>query len=278
MEKAKAEDQGALALVLDLANALERVSLPVVRAWATHFSFRRKILRVLCGCFEHHRRVQFEGCAAEPLQTITAILPGSEWSCLLPCIVLQDALSEVTQIYPPLQLGVFVDDITAPLMGKNREVAEMAKKVMKKLKEEIEKKGLKLSVTENGKEGKSKMIASCGFLEDELRQYSKAEGVTLADSVETLGVDLRTRVKKLEQSEKKEVQSEILDYKEEQKPSRKFNEGWCQEVVTCRYDASKDLGSPCSGKMSPTERLNIEETDGSREYNLPVILHGSIWH
>ena len=41
----------------------------------------------------------------------------------------------------------------------------MAKKVMKKVR-----KGLKLSVTENGKEGKSKMIASCGFLEDELRQ------------------------------------------------------------------------------------------------------------
>ena len=41
------------------------------------------------------------------------------------------------------------------------------------------------------------MIASCGFLEEELRQFSKVEGVTLTDSVETLGVDLRTRVKRL---------------------------------------------------------------------------------
>ena len=40
------------------------------------------------------------------------------------------------------------------------------------------------------------MIASCGFLENELSPYSK-EGVTLADSVETLGVDLRTKVKSL---------------------------------------------------------------------------------
>ena len=39
------------------------------------------------------------------------------------------------------------------LKGENRESAEIAKKVMKKLKEEDEKKGLKLSVTENGKEG-----------------------------------------------------------------------------------------------------------------------------
>ena len=60
--------------------------------------------------------------------------------------------------------------------GVNRDVAEMAKEVMKKLKEEVERKGLKLSVNESGKEGKSKMIASCGFLEHELRQFSREEG------------------------------------------------------------------------------------------------------
>ena len=51
--KAKKEDRGAVALVLDLAKAFERVSLQVVWAWATHFSLARKILRVLCdrgGC------------------------------------------------------------------------------------------------------------------------------------------------------------------------------------------------------------------------------------
>ena len=47
--RAKAEDQGAVAQVLDLAKAFERVSLLVVWAWATHFSFPRKILWVLCG-------------------------------------------------------------------------------------------------------------------------------------------------------------------------------------------------------------------------------------
>ena len=44
-----------------------------------------------------------------------------------------------------------MDDITVLLKGENREVAEVAKKVMKKLIEEIEKKALKVSVTENGK-------------------------------------------------------------------------------------------------------------------------------
>ena len=55
--KAKAEDQGAVVLVLGLTKAFERVSLVVVWAWATYFSFPRKILRVFCGYFEHQRRV-----------------------------------------------------------------------------------------------------------------------------------------------------------------------------------------------------------------------------
>ena len=48
------------------------------------------------------------------------------------------------------------------------------------------------------------MIFSCRFLEDGLRQCSKEEGVTLADSVETLGVDLRTSVKRFGIKEKRE--------------------------------------------------------------------------
>ena len=55
-------------------------------------------------------------------------------------------------------------------------LAEMAKKV---LKEEVE----------NDKEGKNKMIASCGFLEKNCVNSLEKKG-TLADSVETLGVDL----------------------------------------------------------------------------------------
>ena len=87
-------------------------------------------------------------------------------------------------------------------MEKMKKWRKWRKKVVKKLKEEVEKEGLKLSVSESGKEGKSKMIASCGFLDSELSQFSNEEGRTLADSVETLGVDLRTKVKSLGVKEK----------------------------------------------------------------------------
>ena len=54
--------------------------------------------------------------------------------------MLQDVLSEVTKIYTSLKLRVFVDGITALLMGRNKEVAEMVKKVMKKEKRKLRKK------------------------------------------------------------------------------------------------------------------------------------------
>ena len=70
---AREKEHGAVAVVLDLGASFRAgQSSKAVLAWATHLNVSRKILRVLCGYFEHQRSVQFEGCVAEPLQTITA--------------------------------------------------------------------------------------------------------------------------------------------------------------------------------------------------------------
>ena len=149
----------------------------------------------------------------------------------------------------------------------------MAKKMMKKLKEEVEKRGLKLSVIEHGMEGKSRIVASCGLLEDELRQCNK-EGVTMANSVET-GSRLENQSQEFgceRESEKKEVQSGILAHKEEQGLPKELHEGGSHEVVTSGYGASKNVGSTCSGDGSYRK---IEEADGSssgqKEYDLVVL-------
>ena len=137
----------------------------------------------------------------------------------------------------------------------------MAKTVMKKLREEVEHKRLKLSVTEKGKEGKSKMIASCGFLEDELRQCSKEGGVTMADSVETLGVDLRTRVKRLgaqEKSRRKKCKVRFSLIKKNKPVQKSYIKVSGEKIVTSGYGAS---GSTCSGDGS-YRKTKIEEADG----------------
>ena len=50
---------------------------------------------------------------------------------------MQDALSEVTKLSPPVNLRVFVVDIIALLMGRNKEVAEMAQEMLKRLRKEV---------------------------------------------------------------------------------------------------------------------------------------------
>ena len=109
------------------------------------------------------------------------------------------------------------------------------------------------------------MIVSSRFLEDELRQCSKVEGVMMADSVETLGVDLRTRVKRLgakEKSKNKEMQSEILAHEEEQGLPKVLHGGGGQEVVTSGYGTSKNVGRACCGDGSH-RKIEIEAADGS---------------
>ena len=60
------------------------------------------------------------------------------------------------------------------------------------------------------------MIASCGFLEDELRQCSKEEGVTVTDSVENTWSALENESQEVGSSRKnEEVQSEFLANQEE---------------------------------------------------------------
>ena len=152
-----------------------------------------------------------------------------------------------------------MDDITALVRGRNKEVSQMGKKMVKRPREEVEKRGLKLSVYENGKEGKSKMIASCGFLEEELRQCSKEEGVTMADSVETRGVDLRTRVKNLgvkEKARRKKRKVRFSIIKKNKGLSEELHEDWGQEVAASGYGASKDVESACSGDSSYGEIKN----------------------
>ena len=70
-----------------------------------------------------------------------------------------------------------MDDITAFMNGRNKELVEMAQTHLKKLRMEVEQKGLKLSITEGGNKGKSKVIASCKYLEEKFQKCSKKEGV-----------------------------------------------------------------------------------------------------
>ena len=99
----------------------------------------------------------------------------------------------------------------------------------------------------------------------------------------TLGVDIENESKGVgsqRNSEKEEVQGEILVYQEEQCLPKELHEGGCQEVVMSGYGASKNVVSTCGGGGS-YRKIKIEEADGSssrqKEHDLVVIVFGSVW-
>ena len=58
------------------------------------------------------------------------------------------------------------------------------------------------------------------------------------------------------------MQCEVLNQKEEKSFSKELHDSWCQELVTCRYDASKDLESSCGGYVS-YGKVEIEAAAGN---------------
>ena len=166
--------------------------------------------------------------------------------------------------------------------GKNMEVAEMIEKVMKKLKRRSREK--RPQIFSHGKWEGRKEEDDCvvwllggrtasmqqGRRSDFGRQRGNA-GCRRENKSQEAGSERR--------SERKEVQSEILDYQEEQSFPEKLYEGWCKEVVASRHGTGKDVESSCSGDSSHG-KVEIEETDGSssgqKEYSLLVHVHGSI--
>ena len=54
------------------------------------------------------------------------------------------------KVYPLLKLEVFVDDITAFTEGRHKGLPSVAERVLRSIRE-VDEKGLKLSITEEGK-------------------------------------------------------------------------------------------------------------------------------
>ena len=127
------------------------------------------------------------------------------------------------------------------------------------------------------------MIASSGFLGNKLRQYSKEEGVTMADSVETLGVELRTRVKKFgakEQARRKKCRVRFSIIKKNKAFHKSYMKVGVKKLLRAGMVPARTSGVHGVG-MAPTERLKIEETrwkhQGKKEHGIFTRVHGSIW-
>ena len=126
------------------------------------------------------------------------------------------------------------------------------------------------------------MIASCGFFENELHQHSK-EGVKMTASEETLGVDLRTRVKKLgtkEEAGRKKCKVRFSFIKKNKAFQKSYMKVGVKKLLRAGMMPARTWGVHAV-EMAPTERLKLrkqmEAAAGKKEYDLCVLIHGGTW-
>ena len=69
-----------------------------------------------------------------------------------------------------------MDDITDFMNGSDRELVKLAGKVLQKLKREVEETGLKVSIADGDREGQSKAVTFCKFLEERFLRMQQERG------------------------------------------------------------------------------------------------------
>ena len=102
------------------------------------------------------------------------------------------------------------------------------------------------------------MITSCRYLEERYQECSKKEGVVVAMSVETLGVDLRTRTKLLEAKERSRRQKceVILVYEENRIFQKSHMRTGMRKLSRTGLVPARAWGGQAVG-IAPTERLKL---------------------
>ena len=132
-----------------------------------------------------------------------------------------------------------MDDITASV---EQGVGGNGVNVLKKLKKEVEEKGFKLSITEGGQEGNSKVVASCKYLEEKLRDCSREEGVVMAET------------------EKQKVRGEILAHQEKRIFQQNYMTTGVRKLMRSR---SRESVERTSRWYCLHREIEIDETGGS---------------
>ena len=170
------------------------------------FKFPVLLLRMLCGCFAHQIIIVFEGSSAGPVQTYTAILPGSRLSVVSLRLVVQDAMRHVFDVYPEARIKVYVADRQFNVQSEKQKTQRKARgRVLYELKKqifELEKLDFVIK-NEQGKEEKSKMQCSSKWMMNDMNEFCEKEGPGQTCSAEYSGdgvrvIDCKKKGKKTE--------------------------------------------------------------------------------
>ena len=116
---------------------------------------------------------------------------------------------------------------------------------------------MKLSITEGGKEGKSKVIASCSSLEEKFQESTKKEGV---------GLGLKEKARR----NNRDVRFSLARYSGLPK---ELHENWCEELAEDRFGPCESVGRSNSGHRA-CRKTEVGSSSGKERVGVVLSLHG----
>ena len=113
------KNQEAVTKLIDLQRAVEKVQLLEVWSWECASNSQFFCYECCADTLRITERVVVEGSAAAPLQTYTAILPGSKFNVALLRLVMQEATRALFKVRPEVRIKIYVDDKKVAHANKN---------------------------------------------------------------------------------------------------------------------------------------------------------------
>ena len=135
---------------------------------------------------------KLDGRRREGHQNLVNRMVASGLCCSLE-IGMQDATGRIFRLYLEFLIQVHVDDINLHLEEDSADLHERTRDLSALLKAEMKKSKIELSVTEDGKEGKSKVEVFNPYIKRRLKWYRRNEGLGMNSNIEYLKIDKLTR-------------------------------------------------------------------------------------
>ncbi len=180
----------AATVLFDLVKCFDRLSLDQVWGWGLYWKVPKRWLRVVLLVFAFHRRLIIEGSCSRQLDTVTAIVAGSRFSCFILHLVLIGPSDRLLRLWPSISLAKYVDDMAVRVKGSIGSVTVDTPRIIDDVVEYMREMGLEVSRGVAGRTGgKTKVISTHSELRRRLHGPLRRRGVDAARAARNLGID-----------------------------------------------------------------------------------------
>ena len=212
LKQVQRKNPEAVTKLIDLEKAVEKVQLLEVWSWECASNSQFFCYECCADTLRITERVVVEGSAAAPLQTHTAVLPGSKFNVVLLRLVMQDVHESCFQCEARSQNQYLCGRQQSCTCKQKRQKKQQTRTVFEELKNHANMRTPKLSFDEDGNEGQREVLCDIKLMMKDMKNGCLEEGLGLTCSAEYFGDDVRViEWKKKEEKLKRQDREDELN-------------------------------------------------------------------